>query len=152
MSERAALEGARHPCIVELVATYADKQQLYLLMEISLGGELFALLSQVGVIAEAQARYYAASLTLALGHLHSMGYMYRDVKPENLLFADTAKRTIKLCDFGCARRLRRRPRAPHRAARHTTATPDLTPDASTPTLTRPTHPPTGLPSTAPTAG
>jgi len=102
MSERAALEGARHPCIVELVATYADKQQLYLLMEISLGGELFALLSQVGVIAEAQARYYAASLTLALGHLHSMGYMYRDVKPENLLL--TAAGRLKLCDLGIAKR------------------------------------------------
>ena len=102
-------------------------------------------------MAEAAAADLLRQLASALLHLHALGVAHRDVKPENLLFADTAKRTIKLCDFGCARRLRRRPRAPHRAARHTTATPDLTPDASTPTLTRPTHPPTGLPSTAPTA-
>lgn len=54
------------------------------------------------MIAEAQARYYAASLTLALGHLHSMGYMYRDVKPENLLL--TAAGRLKLCDLGIAKR------------------------------------------------
>jgi serine/threonine protein kinase len=55
-------------------------------------------LAQVGQFDEAQARFYAASLALALGHLHSEGYMYRDVKPENLLL--TAGGRLKLCDLG----------------------------------------------------
>ena len=47
MAERAALDSAHHPCIISLVATYVDKQHLYLLLEVALGGELFALMSQV---------------------------------------------------------------------------------------------------------
>lgn len=46
MSERAALDCAHHPCIIGLLATYYDKQHLYLLLELALGGELFALMSQ----------------------------------------------------------------------------------------------------------
>lgn len=47
MSERAALDCSHHPCIIGLLATYYDKQHLYLLLEVALGGELFALMSQV---------------------------------------------------------------------------------------------------------
>jgi len=102
MAERAALDSAHHPCIISLVATYVDKQHLYLLLEVALGGELFALMSQMGRLDEAQSRFYAASLSLALGHLHSKGYMYRDVKPENLLL--TAGGRLKLCDLGIVKK------------------------------------------------
>eukprot|EP00965_Chrysotila_dentata_P007584 246921-Pleurochrysis_carterae.AAC.1 len=102
LSERRALEVAKHSCIISLVATYEDAQHLYLLLELALGGELFQLMSSVGAFDEAHARFYAGSLTLALGHLHGCGYMYRDVKPENLLL--TREGRLKLCDLGLAKR------------------------------------------------
>lgn len=64
----------------------------------------------MGRLDEAQSRFYAASLSLALGHLHSKGYMYRDVKPENLLL--TAGGRLKLCDLGALRHAYTVPRTP----------------------------------------
>lgn len=49
-------------------------------------------------LSETRARFYAAEVVLALGHLHSMGLMYRDLKPNNILL--DADGHIKLADLG----------------------------------------------------
>ena len=49
-------------------------------------------------IPENWAQFYVAELVLALHAVHSMGYVHRDVKPENMLM-DT-KGHLKLADFG----------------------------------------------------
>ena len=52
---------------------------------------------------EDMARFYAAQLVLALGHLHRHGIVYRDLKPENIML--DADGNIKLGE--CARSLLR---------------------------------------------
>jgi serine/threonine protein kinase len=47
---------------------------------------------------ENRTKFYVAEVVLALGHLHSMGLMYRDLKPNNVLL--DADGHIKLADLG----------------------------------------------------
>ncbi|KAL7066061.1 protein kinase domain-containing protein [Cryptosporidium serpentis] len=47
---------------------------------------------------------YIYQLFRAVGFLHSLGICHRDIKPQNLL-VDTKNNTLKLCDFGSAKRL-----------------------------------------------
>ena len=61
------------------------------------------------------ARFYVGSLTLALQHLHMLGYVYRDLKPENVLL--DCHGYIKLCDFGFAKKLEDRTYTQVRARR-----------------------------------
>jgi len=54
-------------------------------------------------MSEHLARFYIASLVLALDYLHSHDIVYRDLKPENVFIDETGY--IKLGDFGFAKTL-----------------------------------------------
>jgi serine/threonine protein kinase len=68
-------------------------------------GDLFALLhmSELGQLPETQCRFYTACVGLAIKHIHSMGFLYCDIKLENVLI--TSDGYVKLCDFGLAKKL-----------------------------------------------
>jgi len=70
-------------------------------MDFVAGGELFYHLNQHGKFTEARTRFYAAELVLALEHLHKLGVIYRDLKPENVLIG--ADGHIKITDFGLSK-------------------------------------------------
>ena len=44
------------------------------------------------------AQFYTAEVVLALDAIHTLGYVHRDVKPDNMLL--DAKGHLKLADFG----------------------------------------------------
>ena len=90
-----------HPFIVHLHGSYASAYSVSLLLSAALGGDLYRLLDDAGTLDDATARFYTASATLAIGHLHRRGVVYRDLKLENILL--DAQGFIKLCDFGFAR-------------------------------------------------
>jgi serum/glucocorticoid-regulated kinase 2 len=70
-------------------------------MEFMQGGELFQHLRRQKRFTEPQAKFYAACITLGLGHLHNKNYIYRDLKLENLLLDEQGY--AKLTDFGLAK-------------------------------------------------
>ncbi|ORZ24529.1 kinase-like domain-containing protein [Absidia repens] len=100
-TERQILEEVRHPFIVKLYYAFQTSDELHMVLEYAVGGELFRHLSHEGMFSEPMARFYAAELVLALEHLHSLGIVYRDLKPENCLL--DAQGHVILTDFGLSK-------------------------------------------------
>jgi serine/threonine protein kinase len=82
-------------------ATFNEKDYLYFLLEVCLGGELFTLLRSKTLFDEPVARFYAAQVVLAFEYMHDRNIVYRDLKPENLLL--DPKGYLKIVDFGFAK-------------------------------------------------
>ncbi|ETP38272.1 AGC/PKG protein kinase [Phytophthora nicotianae P10297] len=96
----------KHPFIVDLYATYQDANNLYMLMELVQGGELFTLLHNeefIETVDESSVRFYSANALLGLQHMHRYDYAYRDLKPENLLISREGY--LKFVDFGFAKKI-----------------------------------------------
>ncbi|XP_015838959.2 ribosomal protein S6 kinase beta-2 [Tribolium castaneum] len=97
-AERNILEAVKHPFIVELIYAYQTNGKLYLILEFLQGGELFTMLEKEGLLLEETAIFYLSEILLAIEHLHFLGIVYRDLKPENVLL--DSKGHVKLTDFG----------------------------------------------------
>nr|CAD7576362.1 unnamed protein product [Timema californicum] len=88
---------------VGLYRTYRDTKYIYFLMEACLGGDVFTVLQKHKKFQDNTARFMVACVVEALVFLHDRGFIYRDLKPENLLIDSTGY--IKMTDFGFAKRI-----------------------------------------------
>ena len=99
--ERSILLQIDHPFIVKLVKTLKDNNYIYYLMDYINGKELFDVLIDIGLVSEFQTQFYIGSIMLAVKYLHERKFIYRDIKPENIMVL--ANGYIKLIDFGTAK-------------------------------------------------
>ncbi|XP_076807223.1 rho-associated protein kinase 2-like isoform X1 [Clavelina lepadiformis] len=95
--ERDIMALANSQWVVRLEHSFQDDRNLYMVMEFMPGGDLVNLMSNYDV-PERWARFYTAEVVLALEAIHSMGYIHRDVKPDNMLLDRNGH--LKLADFG----------------------------------------------------
>ncbi|CAO3645819.1 unnamed protein product [Mucor hiemalis] len=100
-AERQILEEVRNPFIVQLFYAFQTNDRLYLILEYATGGELFTHMAAENMFSEDVARFYLAELLLALEHLHGLGIVYRDLKPENCLLDGDGH--VLLTDFGLSK-------------------------------------------------
>ena len=101
MAERNALALTRSQFCVNLYYCLQSANNVFLVMEYLIGGDLKSLLGVYGYFDEATARFYSAEIALALAYLHRHDIIHRDVKPDNVLL--TATGHIKLTDFGLSK-------------------------------------------------
>ncbi|XP_046752043.1 serine/threonine-protein kinase MRCK beta isoform X2 [Diprion similis] len=90
--------------ITNLHYAFQDDNNLYLVMDYYCGGDLLTLLSKFeDRLPEDMARFYIAEMVLAIGSIHDLHYVHRDIKPDNVLL--DANGHIRLADFGSCLRL-----------------------------------------------
>mmetsp|Transcript_22723 Transcript_22723/g.77300 ORF Transcript_22723/g.77300 Transcript_22723/m.77300 type:complete len:1214 (-) Transcript_22723:91-3732(-) len=106
--ERLLMDSLTHPFCTRLITTFKDSLCVYMLLELTNGGELFKYLDMQpeGRFKEPDARFYAACVLLVLEHMHEQNIVYRDLKPENLLL--DAEGYIKVVDYGFAKKVESR--------------------------------------------
>ena len=63
-------------------SAFQTEGNLYMVLSYLRGGDLFTRLSKELMFTEDDVKIYLAELALALDHLHSLGIIYRDLKPE----------------------------------------------------------------------
>ena len=97
----ALINTSEHPFILGLKFAFHTPAKLYYVLNFCNGGDLYYLLSRCKKFKEGQARFYAGEVFCALQHLHSLGVIYRDLKPENVLLDGEGH--VKLTDFGLSK-------------------------------------------------
>lgn len=97
-AERDILAEADNEWVVKLYYSFQNEQNLYFVMDYVPGGDLMALLIKLGIFREPLARFYISELVLAIESVHKLGFIHRDIKPDNVLIDSNGH--IKLTDFG----------------------------------------------------
>lgn len=102
MNESHILKQVKFPFIVKWYGSFQDDQRLYILLEYVTGSDLYSYINEYPFDL-ALVRFFAAQIVLILEHLHGLGLVFRDLKPENLLI--DWRGYLKLTDFSFAKEL-----------------------------------------------
>ena len=99
-TEASITASINHPHVVKVFTTGMDHGRFYIAMELVDKGTLDHLIELQGRVAEAQVLEVGIQIAQGLRAAQQAGLIHRDVKPGNILFADS--HTAKIVDFGLA--------------------------------------------------
>ena len=94
------LELLRSPCIVRYYGRLEDEENVYLLLDLISGLDLFHTMRKKRLRPQ-EVVCLAAQVVAALEVMHSQGVVYRDLKPENIMVEENGR--VKMIDFGLSK-------------------------------------------------
>ena len=97
-NEKELLLQLRSPFCIRLFTTFQGATQIHFAMELAVGGELFRRLNKKASFPPEVTKFYVCEIFSAIAHVQSLGYVYRDLKPENVMLDEEGH--CKLVDFG----------------------------------------------------
>ncbi|CAB9506336.1 RAC family serine/threonine-protein kinase homolog [Seminavis robusta] len=83
--------------------SFFDETHLYMVMEFLPGGDLMSLLIKEDTFSEAVTMVFMAEAAQAISSVHALGYIHRDIKPDNMLL--DARGHLKLTDLGLCKKI-----------------------------------------------
>lgn len=83
--------------------SFQDEQYLYMVMDFMPGGDLMSLLMKEDTFSEPVTRFYMAEAAQAISAVHALGYIHRDIKPDNMLL--DCRGHLKLTDLGLCKKV-----------------------------------------------
>ncbi|KAK0547819.1 hypothetical protein OC846_003815 [Tilletia horrida] len=100
IQERRLLEEIESPFICNLRYAFQDDENLFMVLDLMLGGDLRFHLDRSGNMKEEVVRFYIAELAIGLDYLHRLQIVHRDLKPDNVLLDERGHAHIT--DFNIA--------------------------------------------------
>ncbi|XP_035187752.1 mitogen-activated protein kinase kinase kinase 19 isoform X2 [Oxyura jamaicensis] len=97
------LKTLKHVNIVTYLGTCLEDNILSIFMEFVPGGSISSIIHRFGPLPEIVLRKYTKQILEGVAYLHDNGVVHRDIKGNNVMLMPNG--TVKLIDFGCARRL-----------------------------------------------
>jgi len=90
-----------HPGVARLVSSFRWRGGAYLVLEYCPRGDLHSAIVNQGSLDENCTRFVLAQVCSALSAVHDSGFVYGDLKPENVVITKTGH--VKITDFGACR-------------------------------------------------
>jgi len=100
-TERNILSYSKHPFIVGIEFAFQNPESLFLVLEYCPGGDMARVMGIERKLSETRARTYAAEVLLGLEALHNKGFIFRDLKPGNIVLDEDGH--ALLTDFGLSK-------------------------------------------------
>lgn len=94
----------RYPVFPKYKAFYKSEEKGYLIMEYLEGNTLKKFLNAGRSFTEEQIRSYATTMAQSLSFLHRRGYVFRDLKPANMIIDPMGN--LRILDLGCVLHVR----------------------------------------------
>jgi eukaryotic-like serine/threonine-protein kinase len=99
--EARVLAALRHPNIVRAYDLDQDDKLHFLIMEYVDGSSLQEIVEKAGPLDVSRAAHYIRQAALGLQHIHEIGVVHRDIKPDDILVDRGG--IVKIIDMGLAR-------------------------------------------------